>query len=318
MTSGIQLSRPLAAWLLTTAALIATPLAHAASSQARQQAAAAVASGDAQCKALGDFYWEIGDAQGVQGSGTIGSDYSADQSIKIASASKFVWGAYVLEKIGKNAQPSDEQVAYLEMRSGYAKFNPLFCALSRSVDSCMSSRSNGELENRAVGKFYYGGGHDQRLAGMLGLGGLGNRALTEEVRRYIGPELGFSYGSPQLAGGMESSPAQFGQFLRKVVSGQLRLKEFLGYKPVCTQNCAEALDSPAREPWHYSLNHWIEDTPGIGDGAYSSPGAMGFYPWISRDKSTYGILARQKLGASAYWDSVLCGRKMRKAWMEAK
>jgi len=31
---------------------------------------------------------------------------------------------------------------------------------------------------------------------------------------------------------------------------------------------------------------------GVGDGAFSSPGAFGFYPWIDRTKTNYGVLAR--------------------------
>jgi len=295
----------------------AVPAAYGAgSTQARQQAAAAVAGGSRECKALGDFYWEIGDASGVQGSGKIGDEYSADQTIRIASASKFVWGSYFLEKIGKNAQPTEEQLNYLEMRSGYASFNPLMCALSRSVDSCMTARSNGERDGSKVGRFSYGGGHDQRLAGILGLGRMNADEFTSEVKRYVGPDIGFSYKSPQPAGGMESSPAEFGKFLRKIVSGQLRMKEFLGYRPVCAaSNCPGVAYTPVVDNWHYSINHWVEDDPRTGDGAFSSPGAMGFYPWISKDKTTYGVLARQKLGKTAYWDSVLCGREIRKAWM---
>ena len=49
------------------------------------------------CTALGDFYWEIGDANGVRASGQVGSDYGANTEVKIASASKWIWGAYVLE-----------------------------------------------------------------------------------------------------------------------------------------------------------------------------------------------------------------------------
>jgi hypothetical protein len=29
----------------------------------------------------------------------------------------------------------------------------------------------------------------------------------------------------------------------------------------------------------------------VGDGAFSSPGAYGFYPWISTDKHYYGIIS---------------------------
>lgn len=302
--------------MILLAAAMAPAAQAAATAQQRQQAAAAVAGGSAACKAIGDFYWEIGDASGVQGSGKIGDEYSADGSIRIASASKFVWGAYVLEKIGKTAQPTADQLAYLEMRSGYTAFNPLFCALSRSVDACMEARSNSQRDDSRVGKFSYGGGHDQRLASLLGLGRMNADAFTAEVKRYVGPDLGFSYRSPQPAGGMESSPAAYGRFLRKVVSGELRLKQFLGYAPVCaSKDCPNVIDTPVRDAWHYSINHWVEDDPRTGDGAFSSPGLMGFYPWISKDKTTYGVLARQKLSKTAYWDSVQCGREIRKAWM---
>ena len=77
------------------------------------------------------------------------------------------------------------------------------------------------------------------------------RELTDEVTSYVGKDIGFTYRTPLLAGGMESTPSQFATFLRKVISGQLRLKQFLGYQPVCTQ-CADparrARCRPAREP----------------------------------------------------------------------
>lgn len=300
------------ALLLTAAAFV--PGAYAAgSAQARQQAAAAVAAGSPECKALGDFYWEIGDASGPQGSGQIGTEYTANQSIRIASASKLVWAAYFVEKNGK---PSDEQLSFLEMRAGYSNFNPLMCALSRSVDSCGTARSNGERDPSKVGRFSYSGGNDQRLASILGLGRMNAEEFTSEVKRYVGPELGFAYKSPQPAGGMESSPAEYGKFLQKIIAGKLKIKDYLGYEPVCaSRNCPNVSDTPVVDAWHYSINHWIEDDPRTGDGSFSSPGLMGFYPWISKDKTTYGILARQKLGKTAYWDSVLCGREIRKAWM---
>ena len=312
--------RMLARSALLLSLIAASGVSTAASIQARQQAAAQVASGDAQCKSLGDFYWEIGDAKGPLGSGTIGDKYSAGETIRIASASKFVWGAYVLEKIGKNAQPTQEQINYLEMKSGYTRFNPLFCALAKSVETCMAARNNSEREDAKIGRFAYGGGHDQRLAATLGLGRMNAQQFTGEVLGYLGTDLGFSFRSPQPAGGMESSPSQYAAFLRKVIRGDLKLKQYLGYAPTCTDpaTCPTAAESPVKEAWHYSLNHWIEDDPRTGDGSFSSPGLLGFYPWISKDKTTYGVLARQKLSATAAWDSVVCGRKIRAAWMQAK
>ncbi|WP_028007569.1 hypothetical protein [Solimonas flava] len=290
--------------------------ARAASVADRAKAVTTAAQGDADCKKLGDFYWEIGDAKGVLASGAVGTEYSANSEMKIASASKFVWGAYVLEKIGRNNKPSAEQLSYLEMRAGYTKLNPLFCMFSKTSDDCLNKRENGMRVAADVGKFSYNAGHDQKLAQILGLGGYTAQRMTEEVMGYIGRDINLSYSSPSPAGGMQGTPAGYGAFLRKILSGQLRMHDFLGYEPVCTK-CASAAFSPAPWAWHYSINHWVEDDPQNGDGAFSSPGLMGFYPWISADKSTYGIVARQKLSTSAYVDSAVCGRKLRAAWMKS-
>ena len=57
--------------------------------------------------------------------------------------------------------------------------------------------------------------------------------------------------------------------------------------------------------------------PLVGDGAFSSPGAFGFYPWVTPDKRYYGLLARMNTGSGAAMDSVACGRKLRLAWLAA-
>lgn len=301
--------------LFASLALLAVmaPTAYAAD---RFSAARAVAQGDADCKKLGDFYWEIGDAKGVLASGAIGTEYGANTKMKIASASKFVWGSYVLEKIGRNNQPTPEQLSYLEMRAGYTKFNPFLCMFSKTSNDCLTKRDNDLRVPSDVGRFSYSGGHDQKLAQLLGLGRANAQQFTNEVMTYIGRDVNLSYAQPSPAGGMEGTPAGYATFLRKILSGQLRMRDFLGKNPVCTK-CATAAYSPAPWAWHYSINHWVEDDP-QGDGAFSSPGLLGFYPWISADKTTYGIVARQKLSRTAYVDSAVCGRKIRAAWMQAK
>ncbi|HET8710602.1 MAG TPA: hypothetical protein VFM32_04455, partial [Spongiibacteraceae bacterium] len=80
------------------------------------------------------------------------------------------------------------------------------------------------------------------------------------------------------------------------------------------KTCRQAVFSPVPAAWHYSLNHWVEDS-GDDDGAFSSPGAFGFYPWISADKQWYGILAREDRMPNAAKESVYCGVKLRRAWM---
>ena len=97
------------------------------------------------------------------------------------------------------------------------------------------------------------------------------------------------------------------------------MHDALGTHPVCTnpRTCANAENapSPPGESWHYSIGHWVEDDPDVGDGAFSSPGAFGFYPWIDRTKTSYGVLARS--AANGAIASVYCGRLIRKAWATA-
>ena len=301
--------------------VLATPQVFAAAGGAAAVAAATKTAQESQtCKAIGDFYWEVGDGKGPIASGSVGDEYSSNKSIKIASASKFVWGAYVLEKLGKGREPNEDQLAELEMRSGHTAFNPVACLLTRTVESCQTNRSNAEIKPGDIGKFSYGGGHDQKMAVELGLGGMNAEALTREVRTYIGNDIDLNYARPQPAGGLEGTPAGYAAFLRKIINGQLRMHDYLGYKPVCTLpgTCPNAVQSPVKEAWHYSINHWIEDDPRTGDGSFSSPGLEGFYPWISADKTTYGIVAREQLRAGAYWASVLCGRDIRKAYVSGK
>jgi hypothetical protein len=290
---------------------------NAAPSGAANTAAERTAREGAACKKLGAFYWEIGDVHGPLVSGSIGSDYSIDTPMKIASASKWVWGAYVLEKIGPGQELSAAQRAQLEMRSGQTSFPLLACPRAKTVVACLNARSNAKINPDDIGYFYYGGGHDQQLAVDLGLGNLDAEHLTQEVLSYLGNDIGLSYFRPLPAGGMQGTPAAYAAFLRKILSGKLRMHDALGSDPVCTlpARCAEAHNSPVKEAWHYSLNHWLEDDPVTGDGSYSSPGLEGFYPWISADKTRYGILARERLGRTVALDSVACGRNIRKAFV---
>ena len=286
------------------------------SAQQRTDAVNTTVGNARECTGLGDFYWEIGDRDGVRGSGAVGDEYSAHKIIAIASGSKWIFGSYVLEKIGRDREPSPEQVSELEMTSGYTGLKYGRCIFQHTVAGCFHNRGNDDFVAANVGKFFYNGGHDQKLAMALGLGDYDSKRFGEEIRKYLGSDLDFAFNSPQPAGGMRASPAAYGAFLRRIMSGKLRMHDYLDYKPVCTDpnTCEQAVYSPVPAAWHYSLNHWIEDAPGE-DGAFSSPGAFGFYPWISADRQWYGILARKSRWPAAAKESVYCGVKLRRAWV---
>ena len=119
---------------------------------------------------------------------------------------------------------------------------------------------------------------------------------------------------------MVLTPTNYAVFLRKILNQQLKISNFLGTNPVCTNTTSCASSSnytpiPILEVWNYSLGQWLEADPVKGDGSFSSPGLYGFYPWINADKSRYGILARyDTVSANAAFDSVICGRLIRKAY----
>jgi hypothetical protein len=129
----------------------------------------------------------------------------------------------------------------------------------------------------------------EKHASLMGLGAMNNTALAVAIQGQIGTDVKIAYSQPQLAGGIFTSADTYTRFLRKVIEGQLRISALLGSHPVCTnpRTCAQAVFAPLppNESWHHSVGHWVEDDPAVGDGAFSSPGAFGFYPWVDAVRS---------------------------------
>lgn len=314
---------------LTVAWLLLTP--HVGSAQAltvaqRSAAAAAVAHDAPLCKAVQPFYWEIGNSrQRLAGASVGGNAPDANSTMLIASASKWIFGAYVTQL--RQGRLSDNEIRALTMRSGYVELKYAACLRllprrlqSETVAECLHSGKNDTYVAADVGRFYYNGGHFQKLAvDDLGLGGLNNAALHDAIAQQVGKDFAFTYHSPQLAAGISTSANDYGRFLRKLLSKDLVMGSMLGEDAVCTnpRTCPSAVSTPfpATESGHYSLAHWVEDDPRVGDGAFSSGGAFGFYPWIDASKTWYGVLARYKFSAKAGYESLQCGREIRKAWL---
>lgn len=289
-----------------------------------QRTAAATATSQSTvnaCNSVRPFYWEVGSKDAKLASGSITSPTSAVKYLStvpmsVASASKWIYGAYVAQKLGVAGLSSNDR-KFLSMRAGYITFQG--CDPTQTVDSCLAFQSNGNYTPAADGKFYYGGGHMEKHANLIGLGARNDTTLTAEVQSQIGTDVAFTYTQPQLAGGLAMTPDAYAKVLRKMLSGGLRIGALLGTGPVCTNPLTCGTDQavftpiPTTESWHYSVAHWVEDDPVVGDGAFSSPGAFGFYPWIDASKTYYGVLAR--VAQNGAFTSVQCGRLIRKAWM---
>lgn len=274
------------------------------------------------CAPVRPFYWEIGDRNGRLAAGSVNSDTSpttvkSATPMSIASASKWVYGAYVVQKRGGDANLGAADIKFLNFRSGYTNFDTMSgCPQSGTIGNCVAYQNNGLYSASTDGKFDYGGGHMENHAALeMGLSPMNNASLATELQSQIG-NFGFMYTQPQLAGGLLTSADGYAAFLRKILSGELAINAALGSHAVCTnpRTCSAAVYAPipTNESWHYSVGHWVEDDPVVGDGAFSSPGAFGFYPWINVGRTTYGVLARSVSGGA--FDSVKCGRLIRKAW----
>lgn len=306
----------------STASAVPTVAAQVADSSLTDAQRAAAAAATAQsstnaCAAIRPFYWEIGSRSARQAAGSVvagSSSVGATTPLAIASASKWLYGTYVAQR--QNGVLSDTDRKYLSMRSGYTTFGT--CSKGQTVDQCVASGSNGTYTATMDGRFFYGGGHMEKHASLAGLGAMNNAGLAAELRNQLGSDLQLSYSQPQLAGGVVTSAEQYAKVLRRMLDGTLRMGALLGTGAVCTNPKACGTQKAVYAPvppdtqWHYSVGHWVEDDPVGGDGAFSSPGAFGFYPWIDAGKTTYGIVARVQ--ANGAWPSVRCGQLIRKAW----
>lgn len=266
------------------------------------------------CKRLGNFYWSIGDADGKLGSGQIGTAYDENTRMPIFSASKMLFGAYVIERLNGNLNPSI--IEGLNFTSGYAEDGLVLCDTTDTVGSCFDNELDNFQAGRA-GTFHYASGHMQKIAAQdLGLASLSEQEFADEIMAYLGTDLAVEFDAfvlgehlgPLAAGGMQTSASAYEGFLTEVLADELVFLDYLG---------AHATPTQKRHSYDYSMGHWVEKFPNGDIDAYSSIGALGFYPWIDSTLEYWGVIARldtqSPVGAAD--DSELCGTKMRKAFM---
>jgi len=202
---------------------------------ARAQAATATAQNHSNCSAIRPFYWEIGNQSSALASGSIelagssgAATYTATTAMPIASASKWLYGAYVAQK--RAGVLSAQDITHLHFTSGYTNFN--LCAQTDTIKSCLDRGNNGLYSPGTDGKFFYNGGHMQKHASLMGLDAMDDAALAIEVGGQLG--ITVAYSQPQPAGGVYSNASTYAVYLRKLLNGQLQMNQLLGSSPVCT------------------------------------------------------------------------------------
>ncbi len=291
------------------------PVASAPDAATRRTAVETTASANGLCRAVSPFYFELGDRDGAQVSGSVGGDtYTAQTVMPIASASKWLFGAYVAEVKGGVLDQADVRATH--MLSGYASMGNA-CGTGSTVASCLTAGGGDTYTPAKLDRYHYNSAHFQKWAVDHGMGDMTGADVSRAYQTTLGVTAAFN--GPLLAGGAITTPANYALFLRRILNGQLKIAGLLGSVPACTQpaSCPTADYSPlVAEAWHYSVGHWVEDDPVTGDGSVSSAGAFGFYPWIDRTRSVYGLLARvDASGDNQGYASAQCGRLIRKAYL---
>lgn len=269
--------------------------------------------------------------------------------MRIASASKWIFGAYALQREGLDGIRATQvnidgnsvaKTSLLNFTSGYDGERTRLCK-DRSVGEC-STRGGRKYNAKSANRYSYDGAHMQLYA-VHGFG-LGHHVvdggvvksplLADEIRRVIGNFPTLAYHSPNVAGGAMMAPEDYARFLQSMLNDRLAIGRHLGADSVCAwvdkrgESC-HAVQTPitgdhfgvdwAQERWRYSYGHWVEADLQVGDGAFSSAGAFGFYPWIDATKALYGIVAREEpFFKRPALGSVACGRLLRQAWVTGK
>ena len=296
------------------------PSANAAddiSIDVRKDAVSSTIKSAKECKKILSFYWEIGDANGLLASGKKGKSFDADTSVNLASGSKWLFATYLLEKYGSL---TDSQIQMLTQRSGYRSFLDQACGFTWNVNDCMNLQkliygTNDLYTSENPDTFFYSGAHFQQLAIEIGLGKYTSSKLATEIKTYLN-DGDMSFLIPAVGSGMRASAKTFSSVMRKMMTNEYKIGELLGSDRTCTLEslCPTSLRSPLKTDWDYSLGHWVEHETGGPDEAFSGPGLQGFYPWISADKTLYGVLSTEVI-ADLNARSSACGGKMRKAWI---
>src|SRR5713226_3640525 len=106
--------------------------------QQRTDSATTTVTNNAACTSITPFYWEIGEENGLLASGS-GGDKSATPpdsitAMPIASASKWIFSTYVVEKQSGILSATD--IKFLNFESGYTNLSS--CSPTATVASCLS------------------------------------------------------------------------------------------------------------------------------------------------------------------------------------
>jgi serine-type D-Ala-D-Ala carboxypeptidase/endopeptidase len=267
-------------------------------------------------------------------------NFNADQTVAIASASKWVSGTVLLSLVGKNEISFDDTTGdilgwtknsnvnfkqLLSFTSGMDNEHICIYTALFTFEECVALISTTEPLGLPGTRYDYGGTHLQvagRMAEVVTEKSW-KTILNEELLIPLGLDLSINYyaqplganGSqnPMIAGGMRISMNQYAKILQMIYHKGLWKNGDQQVQLIP----ADLFDEQAKMPYpnviignvppsapesiRYGLSAWLEcANPAEGCQKMSSPGAFGFTPWIDREHGYYAILGMEYESAQGF------------------
>jgi serine-type D-Ala-D-Ala carboxypeptidase/endopeptidase len=253
-------------------------------------------------------------------------DFSPDERVAIASASKLVSGVTLFRLIDQGYLSLDSTTAQtlgwtgekgnitlrhlLSFTSGLPPENSCTYQSALTLTECVDSISQSDLVAAPGARFDYGSTHLAVAARMAEVvtGSTWKALFAAQIREplglpadieyYANPILPVATDNPLLAGGLIVSMNEYERLLRLVFNkGQWQGNQLIAPAIFDTQTIAPYPDAViGQSPGQlgivrYGLTAWLEcATPATGCDKISSPGAFGFTPWVDRENRYYAIL----------------------------
>jgi len=258
-------------------------------------------------------------------------DVAPDDSIAVASAAKWISAAALLSLVGEGVLELDAPLSrllpylsdggdpdykaditlrmILSHTSGLPAVVPSLYDPTLPLAECAERLAAFPFDTQP-GKVFRYADLPMQLAGRAAEVVTG-KPWAEVFRERIALPLGMSgtnydvpgpTENPQLAVGLRSSAREYSHFLTMLLArGTYEGREVLSPALV-----SEMLKDQTRDvaPWSrqpYALGAWCTLDPKTGEPVgFSSPGTLGFYPWIDLRRSVGGVFASAS-GADAAW-----------------
>ena len=273
----------------------------------------------------------IYDANGVKVHERMFGNFSADQRVAVASASKMVAGVVILRLVDQGWLSLDSTTAevlgwngagasinlrqLLSFTSGLRPAHPCTSNATTTLAACVDEISREPVIAQPAVRFDYGSTHLHVAARMaeVATGSTWNAIFAQQLRDAVGisptalyytfPRQAIGTTNPLVAGGLRMSMNEYARVLGLIFNK--------GQWQGATLVSAGLFEQQSRQPYpavvigispaeqggfnyKYGLTAWLEcTTPAAGCARFSSPGAFGFTPWIDRAAGYYAILGME-------------------------